>query len=320
MAAASVIERASPEARHAKAFSSADIFLLDGEELVPCATGSVSPSCTMGGTHSTRIESYSRIVHSGTTWTITSPAACTQRVYQPIWWGLNGLAFRWGLVSTTDTVGNTVSYGWANELTSTNQTLDTYISAISYNGNTINFYREVRPDPITFASGQGYLARTDFRVQTIDIWTSGIRVRAYKLTYQQDPFTGRSSLLRVQQFGRDTTFSGLTVTGGSSLSPWTMAVASTPACPAVTTACFPVGFVGPLPYGAVTCQGGSALPAVCYGTPQSFTPWPGYAIASARMRPGDFNGDGRMDLIDVVDGSDTRRTRGSPTATERSAS
>src|SRR5262249_28319443 len=57
----SVIERASP-GRGAPNYNSSDIFMLDGQELVPCPqSGSVSPSCTTGGTHSAKVESYSKI-------------------------------------------------------------------------------------------------------------------------------------------------------------------------------------------------------------------------------------------------------------------
>src|SRR5262249_51764126 len=55
----SVIQRASKR-RGAPAYNAGDIYLLDGQELVPCASGSLSPSCTTGGSHSTKIESYQR--------------------------------------------------------------------------------------------------------------------------------------------------------------------------------------------------------------------------------------------------------------------
>jgi hypothetical protein len=60
LSGANVIERASL-GKGAPHYDATDIFLFDGQELVPCQTGSVSPSCTTGGTHSTKIESYVRI-------------------------------------------------------------------------------------------------------------------------------------------------------------------------------------------------------------------------------------------------------------------
>lgn len=68
----SKIERASP-GKGAPRYDANDIWLLDGQELVPCIGGSVSPSCTTGGTHSTRIENYERIKkETDGTWTLTS--------------------------------------------------------------------------------------------------------------------------------------------------------------------------------------------------------------------------------------------------------
>lgn len=54
------IEAASPR-RGTPNYNSNDIFVLDGQELVPCEAGMVSPSCATGGTHATKIESYLRL-------------------------------------------------------------------------------------------------------------------------------------------------------------------------------------------------------------------------------------------------------------------
>jgi virulence plasmid B protein len=48
------IERVNP-GRGTPRFDSTDTYVLDGQELVPCVAGSVSPSCTTGGSHSTKI-------------------------------------------------------------------------------------------------------------------------------------------------------------------------------------------------------------------------------------------------------------------------
>src|SRR6266545_2809561 len=58
--ATSYITRASLR-RGVPKYDSSDIFLLDGMELIPCGAGSTSPSCTTGGTHSTKIENFKRI-------------------------------------------------------------------------------------------------------------------------------------------------------------------------------------------------------------------------------------------------------------------
>lgn len=70
--ATSYLERASP-GRGAAHFDATDHFFLDGQELLPCIAGSPSPSCTTGGTHSTKAESYTRVRYDATTdqWTVT---------------------------------------------------------------------------------------------------------------------------------------------------------------------------------------------------------------------------------------------------------
>ncbi|NKB80172.1 hypothetical protein HED49_23280 [Ochrobactrum daejeonense] len=55
------------------AFDSSDVYLLNGEQLVNCSAGVVSPSCATGGTHATEIESYNRIAFnsSANEWRVT---------------------------------------------------------------------------------------------------------------------------------------------------------------------------------------------------------------------------------------------------------
>src|SRR5712691_7604878 len=71
LAGFSTIERAN-SGRGTPHFDANDIYLLDGQELVACVTGSASPSCTSGGTHSTKIESYLKIRFDSptNTWTV----------------------------------------------------------------------------------------------------------------------------------------------------------------------------------------------------------------------------------------------------------
>src|SRR5688572_16944690 len=68
LAGFSTIERASA-GQGAPRYDGYDVFLLDGQELVPCAQGMVSPSCATGGTHATKLESYQRVAFSQNTWT-----------------------------------------------------------------------------------------------------------------------------------------------------------------------------------------------------------------------------------------------------------
>ncbi len=207
----STIERASP-GKGAPAYNASDIFLIDGQAMVPCTAGSTSPSCLTGGTHSTEIENYQRIAFdaAANTWTVTTKDG-TKTTYSPVYVVGRG-TFRWGVSSVADAKGNAVSYGWWCD-----PGADCYPKTVSYNGTVVTLYREARPDPITFANGAA-LGRTNYRVKTIDVGTSGSRVRAYKLVYTTSAGTSRSLLSGVQQFGKDATLdSSGTVTAGTAL-------------------------------------------------------------------------------------------------------
>ncbi|WP_181168037.1 hypothetical protein [Mesorhizobium sp. B2-4-19] len=67
-----VIERASP-GYGMPAYDANDIYLLDGQAMVACTAGMVSPSCATGGTHATENESYRRIALNSATneWKVT---------------------------------------------------------------------------------------------------------------------------------------------------------------------------------------------------------------------------------------------------------
>lgn len=234
------IERASPGKGSPK-YDATDIYLLGGEELVPCATGSVSPSCTTGGTHSTKTEGYARIALSGTgtaaTWTITAKDG-TKSVYGSVLNhpGANGTLgnsddqiFRYGLKQVIDTKNNTVTYSWGSNQFGGNWE---YLDSISYNGTLVKFHYESRTDVETGAIG-GVLESVNGRLKTIDVTVGGSRVRSYKLSYTTSGATARSLLSSVQQFGKDATLDASgTVTAGTSLP------AVTAGYPAVTTAAF----------------------------------------------------------------------------------
>src|SRR5882724_2432585 len=120
LAGLSVIERASPRRGFPRFDSpSTDIYLLDDSEMVACAQAPTSPSCTTGGTHATKVESYLRIKQNtaANTWQVTSRDG-TKLTYQPVgaFAGGNqttlGAQFRWVLASVVDTHGNTVQYNY----------------------------------------------------------------------------------------------------------------------------------------------------------------------------------------------------------------
>jgi hypothetical protein len=223
----SVIERATP-GFGAPRYSTTDIYVLDGTALVACTAAMTSPSCTTGGTITdyfvTRIESYLRIKRNtaANTWEVWARNG-TKLTYRPAGFFAGGdtstlgAQFRWLLASVVDTHGNTLQYSYVCPVLP-----DCLIDAITYNGNTVKFYRETRPDPYSYATGAG-LGAVGQRLKSIDVQVDGQRVRAYALTYGTGTSTNRSRLASVQQFGRDASVdpSG-TVSGVTSLPPVTL--------------------------------------------------------------------------------------------------
>lgn len=210
-------------------FDTTDTFLLDGEEIMPCVSGTPSPSCTSGGTHFTRVESYRRIIFSAgsNTWTVTARDG-TAYTYASMGTIANSgsphadvtSSYRWLLTQVTDTHGNTVVHSWQCG------TLPIcVVSQIGYNGTLISFNYDTRPDPQTFGTGRN-VASIDKRLRTLDITTGGARVRTYALAYDASAATGSSRLISVTPYGRDATLgSNGIVTGGSALPATTMTYA-----------------------------------------------------------------------------------------------
>ncbi|WPB74323.1 toxin TcdB middle/N-terminal domain-containing protein [Archangium violaceum] len=270
----STIVRASP-GKGTPRYDGADLFVLDGQELVACAAGSPSPSCTTGGTHATRIESYQRIQYNAAanTWTVWRKDG-TRQAYVPLFQTAQG-TYRWGVSSVVDTSGNTVSHGWWCD---GSPTLDCYPDSVSYNGTVVRLYREWRPDASTFANGSSTLGTTRYRLKTVDVVTGGTRVRAYKLSYTANASTGLSLLASVQQFGRDATLDGTgTVLGGSAWPATSFSYDSTGL--GLASAALP-----PSGMWSRMWDGASAG-------------WPSGGPSDGGVRYGDFDGDGRQDAL-----------------------
>jgi Salmonella virulence plasmid 65kDa B protein len=189
---------------------SPDKYFLDGQELIACQTGSVSPSCTTGGTHSTKIESYLKIKFdtSANTWTVWGKDG-TKTTFSPTLI-LGPYTVRYGQTSTVDTYGNTVTYGWAC------QGGDCFPDTVSYNGYTISVFRELRPDILSFAEGYG-LGTTQYRLRSVIVQLGTTPIRGYKLTYTTSSVTGRSLIASVQQYGKDLVHSSGAISAGSTL-------------------------------------------------------------------------------------------------------
>ncbi len=268
----SIIERVSAT-RGAPTYTAADTYLLDGEPLLRCAAGNSSPSCTTGGTHATKRESFARIVQAGTTWTVTSPTGVVSR-YSTL---AEPVAV---LTSRTDPSGNAVIYSYAT-VSGTS-----YLSSIAYSGTVITFSYQTRPDPYTIATGVG-LRVLDRQLIAIAVRTDGALDRAYRLSYMTaalprggglggGPPVGRSLLSSVQEYGSDATVSAAgAITGGTALPPTTLSYSADPQ----------------------THHRSSYHPLT-----------PSVGLNDAKVLVGDVNGDGRSDAIAVAAWSTGGRT------------
>jgi RHS repeat-associated protein len=181
-----------------------DTFILDGQPLIACVAGMQSPSCTSGGTHATKDESYLKILFESTanTWTVWGRDG-TRTIFLPILQPATNHTLRWGQTSTIDTKGNTISTTWTclpGE--------ECYPEAIAYNGYSVSFGRELptRPDVLTFAAGD-IVTKMQYRLRTVFVWLGspgvGTPIRAYRALYSTSPITGRSLLSSIEQFGKN---------------------------------------------------------------------------------------------------------------------
>lgn len=205
----SFIERISPGGG-APVYNSTDKFHMDGAELLP--------STSLGGSHVTKQQSYLRIQQDvvGNTWSVWDKEG-NKSTYAPLYLvqlavGQSPVTFRWALSTVEDTNGNTVIYNYWSD-----GSQNSYLDNVTYNGHTIKFWRETRPDPISFANGAS-VGHTNFRLKTIEVKAGANRIRAYKLAYKVSTNTQRSLLQSVQEFGSDVTIDGTgTVISGTSL-------------------------------------------------------------------------------------------------------
>ncbi|HEY3357994.1 MAG TPA: toxin TcdB middle/N-terminal domain-containing protein [Polyangia bacterium] len=299
----SVIERQGPGGGTPN-YDGNDTYRLDGNLLLPCAQAAGSPSCTTGGTHATRIESYARITFAGAsnTWTVWQRDG-RSTTFGPVLQTTQG-TFRWGISRTADAKGNAVTYGW----TPFDGVNESYLETISYNGTVITFFREARPDPYTYAVGGAAtcydrcpgsdvvkcnphacpgvgLVTVSARLRSIFVYQPGVsHLRAYRLSYGQGS-TGRSLLTGVQQYGNDVTHDGGgLITGGTALPAMSMEYDSS----VVGVTSGPYGFNGGSLNGGRVDWPTGGFASISRG---SVTDQRDGGIAF-----GDFNGDGRTDI------------------------
>jgi RHS repeat-associated protein len=213
-----IIERVNA-GRGTPYFDANDTYMFNGQQLLPCVVGSTSPSCTTGGTHYTREESFLKIsfVSATNKWTVRTKDG-TKTEYSPLIQTTYGI-LRWGQTSVVDTKNNAVSYGWSCDSGSVpdSGTGDCYPGAVSYNGYSVTMYRETRPDALSWGAVSA-MRTSNKRLKSIVVALGTSKIRGYKLSYSTSSATSRSLLTSVQMFGKDLTLDGSgTITGGTSL-------------------------------------------------------------------------------------------------------
>jgi RHS repeat-associated protein len=295
--AGSTIVRSGPEGALPR-YDGSDVFLIDGEELVPC-----SPNCTTGGTHETRVQSHERFVFDGEAWTRWRRDGVRLH-YTATPDGPGGDAFQWSLTDQTDSHGNQVRFVWDCP----NHCL---LNLITYAAGTENcggpgqdpckrgaavlFHYEQRPDIVAYPTGRTS-RQVRQRLRTIEVRMDGELVAAHRLTYDVSAVSGNSLLHTVQHFPSDAAVaSDGTVTPGATppLPPITFTAegAGEPEpqwkADMIPAATVPVGPPGNPSYPEIL----STLPGNIRKVPSDFGP------GDVRASPmyGDFDGDHRVD-------------------------
>lgn len=279
----SIIERAGTS-RGAPAYTSADVWLLDGVLLHRCEEPHApSASCANGGTHFPEQESYERIrfVQTGSEsvarWEITDREGVTT-TYRPVQIAAAGTGvFRFAVTTVQDPNGNRVDYEWGTELLGGAWL---YPRRIVYRTGRVDLHWEARPDIESYADGTA-LTVVRGRLKTIVVSSVDVtgtpRVQAaHRLRYGVGALTGRSLLSSIQEFGRDATLASdangeLDVIGGTSEPPTQLAYSGATSGD----------------YGTVAVDGGLGV-WCAVGSGNGSTGQLEYA--------GDFDGDGRQDL------------------------
>jgi len=297
-----LIERKSSRGGLPK-FDATDRFELDGNGLMDCVVEGMTretPSCSAGGTHTARYETYERIrkIAGDNSWQVTARDGRIS-TYKPLAFFAPSSSedarllsdYRWLLQAVTDTDGNTVTYSYDCAALPT-----CYVSTISYGISAIQFYWETRTDTFTHATGIS-LANVTKRLRAVALRNNSTLIRAYSFTYTSSPDTKRSLLASFRQYGSDATVSTAgAISGGTSLPAdsftyWDMSSRR----------------MGTMISDLVTAN------TAAEGTPSNAATEvepPAFATGD-NTQIGDYDGDGKADQLKKVDG--TLAGVGSPT-------
>jgi Salmonella virulence plasmid 65kDa B protein len=155
-------------------YNSTDVYLLGGMELLPCPAPNSSPSCTNGGTHTTKAESNLKVRFDAgpNTWTVWGKSG-TRTVFSAVYSTPSGTLW-WGQTSVIDTHNNTVTYAWTCP-----QDEDCYLDSVQFGPYSVKVYRETRPDVMSLATGHsGTLRQIRSRLKSVLVKYGASTVRA----------------------------------------------------------------------------------------------------------------------------------------------
>src|SRR5207302_965486 len=182
------------------------------------------------------------------------------------------------------------------------------LKTIRYGEVEIRFQTEARPDPITVATGAG-LVTNGRRLQVIDEFARGQRIRAYALRYTVHSDASRQSFLQsVQQYGSDAIVDADGVHGPSALPAIRFDAAQTGSA-ATWLPRTPAGVADWAANWPSGPDDSSRYAAILDGGPQGEVPWPVQPqdlppFANARWVTLDLNGDKRTDFALVTPTAD----------------
>jgi RHS repeat-associated protein len=185
-----------------------DVFLLDGQELMRCVAGTATDaaaSCQAGGTHTTRSESYRKIVARAGIWEVYDRDGTLSRFYPVGQWAQASDPastairnnYRWLLTQVRDARAvNTVDYSYECDALPA-----CWPRYIRYNGVEISLARNWLPQQ-TRATGAS-IVQLGGLLRFIEVKVNGAPQRAYELKYETSASTGLQRLISMQQFGSD---------------------------------------------------------------------------------------------------------------------